>query len=73
MIFKSSITATKQNRNDSHFSGRNFIKNIRCYSLQPDKTQSLGLHKNNIYIVTCNDGYTVQAFKHSGGEKVADG
>ena len=33
------------------------------------KSQSLGLCKNNIHIV---DGYTVQAFKHSGDEKVTE-
>ena len=36
------------------------------------KSESLGLHKNNIQIVTCNDRYTVQALKHSGGGKVAE-
>ena len=34
------------------------------------KSESLTLCKN-IHIVTYNNGYTVQAFKHSGGEKVA--
>ena len=28
--------------------------------------------KNNTHIITCNDGYTVQAFWHSGGKKVAE-
>ena len=32
----------------------------------------MGLCKNNVYIVTCNDGYTVQTFKYSVGEKVAE-
>ena len=36
------------------------------------KSYSLGLSKNNIHIAACNDGYTVQAIKHSGGEKVAE-
>ena len=36
------------------------------------KSELLGLCKDNIHIVTCNDGYTVQTFKQSGGEKVAD-
>ena len=36
------------------------------------KSQSLDLHINNIHIAKCNDGYTVQAFKHSGGEKVEE-
>ena len=35
------------------------------------KSESLDLDKNKIHIVTCNDGYTVQAFKYSGGRKVA--
>ena len=33
------------------------------------KSQSLDLCKSNIHTVTCND---VQAFKHSGGEKLAE-
>ena len=41
---------------------------IDCSLIKP---QSQGLHKNNIHIVTCNNGYTGQAFKHYGGEKVA--
>ena len=36
------------------------------------KSQSLGLRKNNIHIITCNDGYTVQAFRNSGREKVTE-
>ena len=36
------------------------------------KTQSLSLLKNNIHIVPCNDGFTVQAFGHSSGEKVVE-
>ena len=36
------------------------------------KAQSLCLIKNNIHIVTFKDGYTVQAFRHSGGKKVAE-
>ena len=68
---KSSRAAIKLNRSDSHFTGRNFLKNIKSYWLEPDK-DSLDLCKNNIYIVTCNDGYTIQAFKHSGGEKATE-
>ena len=33
------------------------------------KTRSMGLLKNNIHIVTCNDMYTVQAFRNSGVRK----
>ena len=33
------------------------------------KSQPLGLHKKNIHIVTCNDGYTIQTLNHFGGEK----
>ena len=36
------------------------------------KPQSHGLRKNNIHIVTRNNGYTGQAFKHYGGAKVAE-
>ena len=38
------------------------------------KLESLVLHKENIHIVPCNDGYipTVQAFKHSSSEKVTE-
>ena len=36
------------------------------------KSEPLCLHRNNIHIATCNYGYTVQAFKHSVGEKVAE-
>ena len=36
------------------------------------KSQSLGLRKNNIHTVTCNDGYTVQKFKHSGSKKFTE-
>ena len=36
-IFKSRRAATKQNRSISHFPGRNFLKNIRSYWLEPDK------------------------------------
>ena len=33
------------------------------------KTRSMGLLKNNTHIVTCNDMYTVQAFRNSGVRK----
>ena len=36
------------------------------------KAQSLFLFKNNIHIVTFNAGYTGQAFRHSGGKKMAE-
>ena len=34
------------------------------------KPGSLGLHNNNIHIVICNDGHTVQAFLNFCAEKV---
>ena len=36
------------------------------------KSESLGLCKNNIHIFTCIDVHTVEAFKHSGREKLAE-
>ena len=36
------------------------------------KSELPGLCKNNIHITTYHDGYKVQAFKYSGGEKVAE-
>ena len=32
------------------------------------KLQPLGIRKNNIHIVTCNDGYIVKVIEHSGSE-----
>ena len=46
------------------------ISEVTDYSLT--KSQSLGLCKNNIHIVTCNDECKFQAFKHSGGEEVTE-
>ena len=36
-FLKSSTAGTKQNKSDSHFTGRNFLQNIRSYSLKLDK------------------------------------
>ena len=70
MIFKSSRAPTKQSRSDSHFTARNFLKNIRSYWVEHDKIRIIG--SINVQTVTCNNGYTIQVFKHSDCEKVAE-
>ena len=72
-FLKSSRAATTQSRSDSRFTGRNFIKNIRSYWRHQNlMTNDITITWSVQYPHCYNDGYTVQTFKHSGGEKLAE-